>query len=221
MGRDAKRALFEQFARIGKALSSPTRVELIDLLAQGERPVDSLARATGAHVTTVSAHLQALRQARLVSTRREGTRIFYRLAGADVAGLYLQVQRLAEHHLPDLPAARAAFLGPEDVEEIDRDELWRRAEQGTVTVIDVRPSEEYAGGHLPGAISIPLDELAGRLAELPTGSDVVAYCRGPYCVLSYAAVRLLRDHGRPARRLADGVLEWRAAELPVEGADVA
>ena len=221
MGREAKQAVFEQFARIGKALSSATRVELIDLLAQGERPVDSLVRATGANLTTVSAHLQALRQAHLVATRREGTRIFYRLAGPDVADLYLQVQRLAENHLPDLPAVREAFLGPEDVEQIDREELWRRARQGTVTVIDVRPPEEYAGGHLPGAISIPLDQLADRLADLPAGTEVVAYCRGPYCVLSYAAVRLLRDHGRPARRLADGVLEWRAADLPVEGTDVA
>lgn len=220
MGNQAKQAVFEQFARVGKALSSATRVELIDLLAQGERPVDSLARATGANLTTVSAHLQALRQAHLVTTRREGTRIFYRLAGPDVAELYLQIQRLAENHLPDLPAVREAFLGPQ-VEQIDRDELWRRAEQGTVTVIDVRPAEEYAGGHLPGAISIPLDQLADRLADLPSGSEVVAYCRGPYCVLSYAAVRLLRDHGRPARRLADGVLEWRAADLPVEGTDVA
>jgi rhodanese-related sulfurtransferase/DNA-binding transcriptional ArsR family regulator len=217
VGREAKHAVFEQFARIGKALSSATRVELIDLLAQGERPVDSLARATGANLTTVSAHLQALRQAHLVTTRREGTRIFYRLAGPDVAELYLQVQRLAENHLPDLPAVREAFLGPEDVERIDRDELWRRAEEGAVTVIDVRPAEEFAGGHLPGAISIPLDQLAERLADLPTGGEVVAYCRGPYCVLSYAAVRLLRDHGRTARRLADGVLEWRAADLPVEG----
>ncbi len=221
MGREAKQAVFEQFARIGKALSSATRVELIDLLAQGERPVDSLARATGANLTTVSAHLQALRQAHLVTTRREGTRIFYRLAGPDVADLYLQVQRLAENHLPDLPAVREAFLGPEDVEQIDREELWRRARQGTVTVIDVRPPEEYAGGHLPGAISIPLDQLVDRLADLPAGTEVVAYCRGPYCVLSSAAVRLLRDHGRPARRLADGVLEWRAADLPVEGTDVA
>ena len=221
MGREAKHAVFEQFARIGKALSSATRVELIDLLAQGERPVDSLARATGANLTTVSAHLQALRQARLVTTRREGTRIFYRLAGPYVSELYLQVQRLAENHLPDLPAVREAFLGPEDVERIDRAELWRRAEEGAVTVIDVRPAEEYAGGHLPGAISIPLDELAERLADLPPEREVVAYCRGPYCVLSYAAVRLLRDHGRPARRLADGVLEWRAADLPLEGSDVA
>ena len=221
MGREAKHAVFEQFARIGKALSSATRIELIDLLAQGERPVDSLARATGTNLTTVSAHLQALRQAHLVTTRREGTRIFYRLAGPDVAELYLQVQRLAENHLPDLPAVREAFLGPEDVEQIDREELWRRARQGTVTVIDVRPPEEYAGGHLPGAISVPLDQLADRLADLPTGTEVVAYCRGPYCVLSYAAVRLLRDRGWPARRLADGILEWRAADLPVEGTDVA
>lgn len=215
MGREAKEALFEQFARIGKALGAAKRVELIDLLAQGERSVDSLAAATGVNLTTVSAHLQTLRQAHLVTTRRDGTRIYYRLAGPAVADMYLALQLTAEQHLPDLPAAATAFLGPDDVEEIGRDELWRRAAQGTVTVIDVRPAEEYAGGHLPGAVSIPLDQLADRLADLPSDAEVVAYCRGPYCALSYAAVRLLRDHGHPARRLADGILQWRAADLPV------
>lgn len=213
--RQAKDAVFEQFARIGKALASPKRVEIVDLLAQGERSVEVLARVTGMNLTTVSAHLQVLRQARLVATRRDGARVFYRLAGDDVAELYLKVQRIAETHLPDLAVARAEFLGADEAEAIDRDELWRRAEAGEVTVIDVRPAEEYAGGHLPGAISVPLEELAGRLDELPADTEVVAYCRGPYCVLSYDAVRLLRENGRPARRLADGVLEWRAADLPV------
>ncbi|WP_149204924.1 ArsR/SmtB family transcription factor [Actinotalea subterranea] len=213
--RQAKDAVFEQFARIGKALASARRVELVDLLAQGERSVDALARATGMNLTTASAHLQVLRQARLVVTRRDGARVFYRLAGDDVADLYLGLQRVSEAHLPDLAAARADYLGTDDAEPIDRDELWRRAEAGDVTVIDVRPAEEYAGGHLPGAISIPLETLAERLDEIPTGTEVVAYCRGPYCVLSYDAVRLLRERGRTARRLADGVLEWRAADLPV------
>lgn len=213
--RQAKDAVFEQFARIGKALASPKRVEIVDLLAQGERSVEVLARATAANLTTVSAHLQVLRQARLVATRRDGARVFYRLAGDDVAELYLKVQQIAEAHLPDLAVARAEFLGADEAEAIDRDELWRRAEAGEITVIDVRPAEEYAGGHLPGAISVPLEELAGRIDELPADTEVVAYCRGPYCVLSYDAVRLLRENGRPARRLADGVLEWRAADLPV------
>jgi rhodanese-related sulfurtransferase len=207
--------VFEQFARVTKALANPKRLELVDLMAQGERSVEALARATGMNVTTASAHLQGLRRARLVATRREGTKVFYRLAGSDVAGLYLQVQRTAEAHLPDLADAASRFLGPEDTEEIDRDELWRRARDGTVTVIDVRPAEEYAGGHIPGAISIPLDQLAARLSDLPADSEVVAYCRGPYCVLSHDAVRMLRADGRVARRLSDGVLEWHAAALPV------
>ncbi|GGC18366.1 ArsR/SmtB family transcription factor [Cellulomonas carbonis] len=214
--REAKDALFDQFARVTKALASPRRLELVDLMAQGERSVEALARATGMNLTTASAHLQALRRARLVTTRRDGTRVYYRLAGPDVAALYLQVQRIAEAHLPDLADAASAFLGPEDTEEIDRDELWRRARAGTVTVVDVRPAEEYAGGHIPGALSIPLEQLADRLADLPQDTEVVAYCRGPYCVLSHDAVRMLRDNGRTARRLADGVLEWHAAALPVD-----
>ncbi|MCB2176363.1 MAG: metalloregulator ArsR/SmtB family transcription factor [Actinomycetales bacterium] len=216
MGREAKEALFEQFARLGKALGSAKRVELVDVLAQGERSVDALAQVTGVNLTTVSAHLQALRRAHLVTTRREATRIYYRLAGPAVAELYLALLRAAEQSLPELPDAAEAYLGPDDVEEIGREELWHRAEQGTVTVIDVRPAEEYASGHLPGAVSIPLSQLADRLSELPAGTEVVAYCRGPYCALSYAAVRLLREHGLPTRRLADGILQWRAADLPVE-----
>jgi len=219
--REAKDAVFEQFARVGKALASPKRLELLDLLAQGERSVETLARAANLNMTTASAHLQALRRARIVATRRDGTKVFYRLAGRDVADLYLQIQRVAENHLPDLGAARADFLGPDDTQEVGREELWRRVRTGDVTVIDVRPDEEYVHGHIPGAVSLPLDQLAARLAEIPAGIDVVAYCRGPYCVLSYEAVRLLRLHGRTARRMSDGMLEWRAADLPVESADVA
>lgn len=212
--RAAKNALFEQFARVGKALGSGKRLELLDLLAQGERTVESLAGAAELGLTTASAHLQTLKHAHLVTTRREGTKIYYRLAGGDVAALYALVQSVAAAHLADVEAARTAYLGP-DTEQVTREELLRRVESGSATVIDVRPREEYTAGHIPGAVSIPLDELAERLAELPTDHEIVAYCRGAYCVFSHDAVRLLTAHGRTARRLADGMLEWRLADLPV------
>ncbi|RSM80878.1 ArsR family transcriptional regulator [Kibdelosporangium aridum] len=213
-GRDAKTALFEQFARVGKALASGKRLELLDLLAQGERTVEALARAADLGLSTASAHLQTLKQANLVTTRREGTKIYYRLAGDDVAGLYALVRTVASDHLPDVEAARAAYLGP-DTEQVDRVELLRRAQSGEVVVLDVRPREEYEAGHIPGAISIPVEELADRLAEIPADQEIVAYCRGAYCVFAYDAVRLLTEAGRHARRLADGMLEWRLADLPV------
>ncbi|MBE1579671.1 MULTISPECIES: ArsR/SmtB family transcription factor [Pseudonocardiaceae] len=212
--RDAKTALFEQFARVGKALGSGKRLELLDLLAQGERTVESLARAAELGLTTASAHLQTLKQANLVTTRRDGTKIYYRLAGDDVAALYALVQAVAGEHLADVEAARATYLGPE-TEEVTREELLRRVRSGGATVIDVRPHEEYTAGHIPGAVSIPLEDLAERLAELPLDQEIVAYCRGAYCVFAYDAVRLLIAAGRPARRLADGMLEWRLADLPV------
>jgi rhodanese-related sulfurtransferase len=212
--RGAKTALFEQFARVGKALGSGKRLELLDLLAQGERTVESLARAAELGLTTASAHLQTLKQANLVTTRRDGTKIYYRLAGDDVAALYALVQAVAGEHLADVAAARAAYLGPE-TEEVTREELLRRVQSGDATVIDVRPREEYAAGHIPGAVSIPLDELAERLAELPLDQEIVAYCRGAYCVFAHDAVRLLTAQGRPARRLTDGMLEWRLADLPI------
>jgi rhodanese-related sulfurtransferase len=212
--RDAKTALFEQFARVGKALGSGKRLELLDLLAQGERTVEALARAAELRLSTASAHLQTLKQAGLVTTRREGTKIYYRLAGVDVAALYALVRGVAGAHLSDVEAARAAYLGP-DTEHVTREELLERVRFGEVTVLDVRPAEEYAAGHIPGAVSIPLDELAERLADLPVDQEVVAYCRGAYCVLAHDAVRLLAAQGRPARRLADGMLEWRLADLPV------
>jgi rhodanese-related sulfurtransferase/DNA-binding transcriptional ArsR family regulator len=212
--RIAKTELFDQFARVGKALGSGKRLELLDLLAQGERTVDALARACELGLTTASAHLQTLKQANLVATRREGTKVFYRLAGADVAQLFALVRTVAHDHLPDVEAARAAYLGP-DTDQVSRDELLERARSGKVTVLDVRPCEEYAAGHIPGAVSIPIDELAGRLADLPPGQEIVAYCRGAYCVFAHEAVRLLTDHDRPAVRLADGMLEWRLADLPV------
>jgi rhodanese-related sulfurtransferase/DNA-binding transcriptional ArsR family regulator len=213
--RDRKTALYEQLARVGKALASGKRLELLDLLAQGERDVASLATAAGLGVTSASAHLQTLRQANLVTTRRDGTRILYRLAGRDVAGLYARLREVAQSHLPDVEAARVAYLGADGGQPVTLDQLRHLAASSTVTVLDVRPREEYAAGHIPGAVSIPLDELAERLAELPDQGQIVAYCRGAYCVLAHDAVRLLTAHGLTANRLADGMLEWRLADLPV------
>jgi rhodanese-related sulfurtransferase/DNA-binding transcriptional ArsR family regulator len=211
-----KAELFEQLARVGKALGHGKRLELLDLLAQAERPVDALAEAAGLNLTTASAHLQALKQAGLVSTRREGTRIFYRLAGDDVADLFLRACDVAASRLPDVAAAREAYFGDDPrVETVGREELLRRVAAGQVTVLDVRPAGEFAAGHLPGAVNIPADQLAARLDELPIDAEIVAYCRGPYCVLAHDAVRVLRAHGRAARRLDDGVLEWRLAGQPV------
>lgn len=210
-----KAALFDQFARVGKALSSGKRLELLDLLAQGERTVESLARTAQLGTTTASAHLQTLKQANLVATSREGTKIYYRLAGTDVAALYASVRSVASAHLPDVATASTAYLGPDDAEHVSREELLHRAQDDDVVVLDVRPREEYEAGHIPGAVSIPLEELAGKLDALPADQDVVAYCRGRYCVLAHDAVRLLTAHGRTAHRLDDGMLEWWLADLPV------
>jgi rhodanese-related sulfurtransferase/DNA-binding transcriptional ArsR family regulator len=211
-----KSALFEQLARVGKALASGKRLELLDLLAQAERPVEALATASGLNLTTASAHLQTLKQAGLVATRRHGTKIFYRLAGSDVADLLVRAREVAAAHLPDVAAARDAYLGADVVESIGREELLRRVAAGQVTVVDVRPPDEYAAGHLPGAVNIPINELAARLSELPAEVEVVAYCRGPYCVFAHDAVRLLARHGRRAARLDDGVIEWHLAGHPVD-----
>jgi rhodanese-related sulfurtransferase/DNA-binding transcriptional ArsR family regulator len=213
--RDRKTALYDQFARVGKALASGKRLELLDLLAQGERDVASLAAAADLGMTTASAHLQTLRQANVITSRRDGTRVLYRLAGSDVADLYALLREVAQSHLPDVEVARAAYLGDDGGQPVTRDELQRLAKTRRVTVLDVRPREEYAGGHIPGALSIPLDELAERLHELPDSKQIVAYCRGAYCVLAHDAVRLLIAHGRAATRLADGMLEWRLAGLDV------
>jgi rhodanese-related sulfurtransferase/DNA-binding transcriptional ArsR family regulator len=211
-----KAELFDQLARVGKALGSGKRLELMDLLAQGSRSVADLAATAGLGVTTASAHLQTLKQAGLVATSREGTTVRYRLADTDVAALYAQLRTVAAAHLPDVAAARRGYLGSDDTEQIDRDELLRRARAGEVVVLDVRPAPEYAAGHIPGAVSIPIDELPQRLAELPDDVEVVAYCRGPYCVFAHDAVRILTAQGRRAVRLSDGMLEWRLAEQPVD-----
>ncbi|MEV6923915.1 metalloregulator ArsR/SmtB family transcription factor [Dactylosporangium sp. NPDC051485] len=211
----AKAALYEAFAASGKALSSGKRLELLDVLAQGERTVDALAKATGLNLTTASAHLQTLRQAGFVATRRDGVRIFYRLAGDDVAQLFALLRRVADRHQTAVPPAREAYLGFDGAQEITRAELLARAEAGGLLILDVRPLDEYLAGHVPGAVCIPVGELAERIGELPEDVEIVVYCRGEYCVFAYDAVRLLTERGRRAIRLNDGMLEWRLADLPV------
>ncbi len=208
----SKHTLFEAIAVMGKALASPRRLELLDLLAQGERSVDALARAAGLQVTTASAHLQTLRQSGLVARRRDGAHILYRLAGEDVAELLALLRSVAQRHVADVELARRELIGDDvPVRTLDRTELMQQARSGDVLVLDVRPAEEFAQGHIPGALSIPVGELADRLDELPADAEVVAYCRGAYCVMSHDAVRLLRGRGRQAQVLAEGMLEWRAA----------
>ncbi|MFI6033277.1 ArsR/SmtB family transcription factor [Streptomyces sp. NPDC051315] len=216
----SKAQLYDAFAASGKALASGKRLELLDLLAQGERTVDALAKAAGLNLTTASAHLQTLKQAGFVATRREGVRIHYRLAGDDVARLFALLRKVAENHRAAVSAAREAYLGEDGGVEVTREELRARIETGDAVVLDVRPVEEYFAGHIPGAISIPVDELADRIEELPEDAEIVVYCRGEYCVLAYDAVRLLTDRGRRAIRLNDGMLEWRLSRLPVDAAEL-
>ncbi|NGO67215.1 ArsR/SmtB family transcription factor [Streptomyces boncukensis] len=211
----AKAALYEAFAATGKALGSGKRLELLDLLAQGERSVEGLARTAGLNVTTASAHLQTLKQAGLVATRREGVKVFYRLAGDDVARLCVLLQQVAQDRQPAVEPARVAFLGPDGGREFSVPQMRASLQAGTAVLLDVRPAEEYRAGHIPGALSIPVGELADRIGELPEGVEVVVYCRGEYCALAYDAVRLLARRGRRAVRLTDGMLEWRLAGLPV------
>ncbi len=213
----AKSRLYEAFAASGKALSHASRLELLDLLGQGERTVDALAKAAGLNVTTASAHLQTLKAAGFVATRRDGVRIYYRLAGEDVAELFALLRKVAEAHQAEVPAARDEYLlaGGQGIDSIDRAELTARTATGTTMVLDVRPPEEYLAGHIPGAVSIPIDELGERIDELPADCEVVVYCRGEYCVFAYDAVRLLTSNGRRAIRLNDGMLEWRLAHMPV------
>lgn len=224
--RLAKSALFDHLAVVGKAFGSAKRLELIDLLSQGERTVESLAREAGLGVSTASAHLQVLKLSNIVATRRDGTRIHYRLAGEDVAALYAAMRAVALEHSADVDRALASYLGmgsmgdsDADVEEVSREELLDRLAAGDVVLLDVRPPEEFAAGHIPGARSVPLGRLSEDLstvAELAEDADIVAYCRGAYCVLAHDAVRLLRAKGRRARRLEDGLLEWRTQGYPVE-----
>jgi rhodanese-related sulfurtransferase/DNA-binding transcriptional ArsR family regulator len=212
----SKTELYEAFAASGKALASGKRLELLDLLAQGERTVEALTRAAGLNLTTTSSHLQTLKQAGFVVARRDGPRLYYRLAGDDVARLLALLRKVAEAHQPAVPVARDAYLGRHAGTEITRGELVKLAEAGGVVVLDVRPIEEYLAGHIPGAICIPVGELAGRIGELPIDAEIVVYCRGEYCRMAYDAVQMLTDRGRRAIRLSDGMLEWRLGELPID-----
>ena len=200
--------LFEQFAVVGKALASPKRLEMLDVLAQGERSVESLAQATALKMTTASAHLQTLRQSGLVHIRKDGTRIFYRLASVEVARLTVGLRNVAMDHLAEAKQAARRYLGEDNVEAVSRDDLLKRIRQGNLVVLDVRPEVEYDAGHIDGAVSIPLHELYDRVRELPRDMEVVAYCRGEHCVFAYEAVRLLRAKGRKARRMNGGMQEW-------------
>lgn len=215
-----KETLFEQLARLGKAFSAPKRVEMLDALSQGPRTVERLATATGQTVANASQHLQVLRQAHLVMSEKQGLFVTYRLANDGVGDLLVRLRELGESQLAELQDAREALLAQtEGIENVDRQTLVSRLRSSEAILIDVRPREEYVAGHLAGAVSMPLDELAARLKELKKGQEVVAYCRGPYCMLSADAVRLLARRGYRAKRLEDGVLEWRAAGLKVVAGD--
>jgi len=214
--QEVKDSLYEQFARIAKAVANPKRIELLDLLCQGERSVDALAQAANMTVKNTSAQLKELRLARLVDTRKAGTRVFYRLADDRVCDLYFMLRDIARERLAEVDQiARDYFDSRDELEPIGRDDLLRRAQAGDVVVLDVRPVEEYAAGHITGAMSVPLTELEERMQQLPAGVHVVAYCRGPYCVLAPEAITRLRTAGFTALRLEDGFPEWKRAGLPV------
>lgn len=215
-GRQAKDALYEQFARVGKVVAHPKRIELLELLAQGERSVESLASATGMGVTNASAQLQVLRQARLVESRKDGTRVLYRAASDDVARFLVALRELARARLAEVnDVVRDYFDARDDLEPVSRGGLLERVMRNEVVLIDVRPAEEFAQGHIPGAVSVPLADLDQYMSKLRKKTEVVAYCRGPYCVLAPEAVERLRTRGFKARRLEDGLPEWRLAGMPV------
>ena len=215
--RDFKDRLYAQFARIGKALGSPHRLEVLELLGQGERTVDSLARELGTSIANISQHLQALRRAALVDSRKQGQFVHYRLADHAVSDLCRALRVVAERQLADLDRlVRDHFGDRADDEPVSMPELLKRARSADVVILDTRPSSEYAAGHIAGALSVPVTDLRRRLKELPRNKDYVAYCRGPYCVYADQAVRFLRAQGRRAQRLVDGFPEWRAAGLPIE-----
>jgi rhodanese-related sulfurtransferase len=214
---EAKQRIYELFSRIAKALAAPARLELLDVLLQGERSVDALARATQLSVPNASQHLQVLATARLVDSRRQGQRVLYRVSDESVPALWHALRRTAEARLTELDAVvRDYMVGRDDFEPISRAELVRRLKAGTATLIDVRPLEEYEAAHIAGAASVPLEHIATFAKTVPKSRSIVAYCRGPYCVLALQAVTALRKRGIAARRLEDGVSEWQAAGLPIE-----
>ncbi len=214
---DFKHDLFAQFARVGKALSNGNRLELLEFLAQGERSVEQLSKVAGLTVANTSQHLQQLRHAGMVACRKEGLKVYYSISGDDVINLLDALRAVAERHVTDVQHLVNTYLTVKDnLEPIPRTELLERANDGLITVLDVRPPEEYAAGHVPGAVNIPLQELEQRLEELGENQEIVAYCRGPHCVLAFDAVARLREKGINARRLEDGYPEWKTAGLPIE-----
>ena len=212
-----KSALYQQLGRVAQALASGSRLQILEFVAQGERSVDALAAMAGLSVANTSKHLQALRQAGLVAARKEGLRVYYSLAGDDVVALISALRAVAEHRVAEVERLVRLWLAHRDeMEAVPAVELLERAKKGLVTVLDVRPAAEYAAGHIPGAINVPLEKLESFLSKLPKRKEVVAYCRGPYCLMSFEAVEKLRKRGFKAKRLQDGYPEWRAAGLPVE-----
>jgi rhodanese-related sulfurtransferase len=217
-----KSRMYEQMARIARALAAPKRIELLDVLSQAPRTVERLARDTGQTIANASQHLKVLRAVRLVEAEKRGLFVTYRLASEEVGQFLVELRELGEEQLAELRAIRDELSRvASNIEPIDRKTLLHRLRQGDAILIDVRPHEEYAAGHIPGAVSIPLAELKSKLEELPGDQEVVAYCRGPYCMLSVEAIDLLARHGRRALRLEDGVAEWRAAGLRVVKSKVA
>ena len=215
--RQFKDAIYEQFSRIGKAVSSPKRLELLDLLCQGEKTVETLSQETGLTVANTSQHLQTLRAARLVDAEKEGLYVKYRLADQMVCEFFRSMRVLAENRLAEVEMIKRHFLeGREGMEPINRNDLLKRVINGAVTVLDVRPAEEYRAGHIPGALSVPLSRLKELLTKLPRDQEIVAYCRGPYCVLAVQAVEMLRKQGFKAIRLEEGIQDWLAMGLTLE-----
>ncbi len=214
---DFKRELFNQFARVGKTLSNGNRLEILEFLAQGERSVEQLSKVAGLTVANTSQHLQQLRHAGMVTCRKEGLKVYYSISGDDVIKLLDALRAVAERHVSDVERLINTFLTVKDkLEPIPRGELLARVRDGLVTVLDVRPEEEYAAGHVAGAVNIPLKDLEQRLGELGKNHEIVAYCRGPHCVLAFDAVARLREKGLTAHRLEDGFPEWKTAGLPVD-----
>lgn len=215
--RDIKDLLYEQVARIGKALSSPKRLEIIELLAQGEKTVDELASEVNIDIKLASAHLRALREARLVESHRDGKYVVCKLSGADIATLWISLRGVAEEHLVELKVALDRLISaPMRLTTVDRRTLLQRARKNELIVLDVRPEHEFRAGHLPFARSMPVDEIERRLGELPKDKEIVAYCRGAFCLMSDEAARLLCAKGYSVRKLAEGVTDWVAAGLPIE-----
>lgn len=215
--RQFKDTIYEQLARLGKAVAAPKRLELLDLLCQGPRNVEALADQAGISVANASQHLQVLRAARLIDGEKKGLYVEYRLAGDEVSHFFLALRGLAENRLAEVEqVTRAYFEQRESMEPVEGDELLGRVKEGAVIVLDVRPAEEYCAGHIPGALSIPVNELKARLRELPKDRKIVAYCRGPYCVMAVDAVELLRSKGYRAERMEQGIVDWRARGWHVE-----